>query len=313
MPCLIALLVLGVLSVFSASHRQLAREAFDCVFRRVRLRPCDTGFDVKVKAKVLGPILSRSPKTARFVSRHFEGLAWLLMLLTSVSLIWTMRGLYNFWAWGDCNGQFASGSFCVFDPAGTNNQATGADGAECTDQGLASRALSLEGVETDGWPTLKAGKAELPGVFFIGCYSCDFTRKAYPILKRVFAGLEPTVRFAHYPTKEDTKYLLSYDVCVEQLAPDRVSEYVDWLLTQPKEVVSREEAVKTQLESWGIAATVLNQCLANEETSLIVTDRQRDLNKVGVYGTPTVFIGGEALVGPKPERVYRRLLSDYTF
>jgi len=34
-----------------------------------------------------------------------------------------------------------------------------------------------------------------------------------------------------------------------------------------------------------------------------------DRIKTGVYGTPTVFVNGEPIVGPKPYRVYERLLK----
>ena len=33
MICLIALIIFGVLAIFSASYRPLAKEAFDCVLR----------------------------------------------------------------------------------------------------------------------------------------------------------------------------------------------------------------------------------------------------------------------------------------
>ncbi len=52
MPCVVALVVLSIMGIFSASNRALAKEAFDCVFRRITLRPCPTGFDEKIKARV---------------------------------------------------------------------------------------------------------------------------------------------------------------------------------------------------------------------------------------------------------------------
>ena len=60
MFCLIALIIFSILGIFSATHRQLAKEALDCVFRRVTLRPCNTGFDKKVKGKVIGKLLNKS-------------------------------------------------------------------------------------------------------------------------------------------------------------------------------------------------------------------------------------------------------------
>ena len=51
MACLIALIIFGIMGIFSASHRALAKEAFICVFKRVTFRPCDTGFKEKIKLR----------------------------------------------------------------------------------------------------------------------------------------------------------------------------------------------------------------------------------------------------------------------
>lgn len=45
MLCFLGLLMLASLALFSARYRPLAREAFDCFFRRVTLRKCTTGLD----------------------------------------------------------------------------------------------------------------------------------------------------------------------------------------------------------------------------------------------------------------------------
>ncbi len=72
MFCLIALIVFSILGIFSATHRKLAKEAFDCVFRRITLRPCNTGFDQKIKGKIIGKLLNKSPKLAKGVQSLHE-------------------------------------------------------------------------------------------------------------------------------------------------------------------------------------------------------------------------------------------------
>jgi len=72
MICIGALIVFGILGIFSATHRAYAKEAFDCVFRRVTLRPCNTQFDKKMKAKVTAKIMKRSKPTARLVNHNFQ-------------------------------------------------------------------------------------------------------------------------------------------------------------------------------------------------------------------------------------------------
>jgi hypothetical protein len=113
MICLIALFVFGVLGIFSARYRSLAKEAFNCVFRRVTLRPCDTGFDQKMKMKIVSKTLHKSPKLSKFIYRHFEALSWLFTVLLIVSLVITTSSLYNLVVYGSCDPHSDS---CIFAP-----------------------------------------------------------------------------------------------------------------------------------------------------------------------------------------------------
>jgi hypothetical protein len=307
MLCVASLIVLSILGLFSASHRKLAREALDCVLRRATLRPCNTGFDTKIKSKILGSLITKSPKVAKFVSKRFELLSWVFITLTIVSFLWSVRGVYNFWAWGHCEGQFASGGFCVFDPTGENAKATALDGAECVDQKLAGKALSIERGDRSVFPVLWRGNSKAR-VLFVGCYLCDYTRRAYPTIKKVFEEAGVQVQFGHSVTKKEAEYLLPYDVCVEKLKPDAFSAYVDRLFLSSKDQVADKSYAERLILSLGIDSPDLAACLTDPETTEIVEQQQQQLRNVGIYGTPTVFINNTGLVGPKPARVYKRLL-----
>jgi len=108
MICLIALATFTVLGIFSARYRSYAREAFDCVFRRVTLRPCIAGFDRRMKGKVTARLMKRSPKLAGFVYRHFELLSWIFTALMIASLMLAINGIYNLMAYGSCDPQSGS-------------------------------------------------------------------------------------------------------------------------------------------------------------------------------------------------------------
>ncbi len=105
MICIIALVVFAILGVFSASHRQLAKEAFDCVFRRVTFRPCVSGLDQRLKAQIVSKSLGVSPAIGQFVHRHFELMSWLLTLSMFVSMFFAAQGLYNWAVYGSCDPQ----------------------------------------------------------------------------------------------------------------------------------------------------------------------------------------------------------------
>lgn len=111
--CVIALIAFSVLSMFSAKYRQLSRTAFDCVFRRLTLRPCESHFDSKMKAKIVVPLMRLSPLFAKPLNKHFELFSWLLVITLTVSGVLAAQGLYNYFAYGNCNG-LNSSAFCLF-------------------------------------------------------------------------------------------------------------------------------------------------------------------------------------------------------
>ena len=115
MICIVALVVLSILGIFSAANRKLAKEAFDCVFKRITFRVCDTGFDEKARIKILAKISKISPFFAKKINKNFEIFSWILFVLMISSAIWTGYGVYNFYMYGSCNGLNQTG-ICVFDP-----------------------------------------------------------------------------------------------------------------------------------------------------------------------------------------------------
>lgn len=104
MFCIVAFIILSILGIFSATNRRLAKEAFDCVFRRLTFRPCNTGFDEKMKAKILGKVIMRSEKFASFINKRFEILSWLFFVIFLAAGVMGARGLYLFYTTGSCNG-----------------------------------------------------------------------------------------------------------------------------------------------------------------------------------------------------------------
>lgn len=114
MICIIALIVFGILGIFSATHRQLAREAFDCVFRRITLRPCNSDFNQRMKGKIVGKLLTKSPKTAGFVNKNFELLSWIMVIIFFISMIYSGYAIYNLGVHGTCTPD--NPEMCAFTP-----------------------------------------------------------------------------------------------------------------------------------------------------------------------------------------------------
>jgi hypothetical protein len=135
MICLLALVVFGILGIFSATHRKIAVEAFDCVFRRLTIRKCTSGLDKRLKSQITGKLMRKSPRLAKFTYGNFEAISWVFTALMVLSLVYTGIGAYNYVVYDNCNGAH-SDEFCIFNPADSGKASCGSsfceeNGCEC--------------------------------------------------------------------------------------------------------------------------------------------------------------------------------------
>lgn len=305
MFCIIAFIVLSILGIFSASNRVLAHEALDCVLRRITLRPCTTGFDQKMKARILGTIIGRSEKAARFINRNFELLSWIFFLLLLFSSFFAVRGIYYFYRYGSCNGLNQSG-VCVFDPKGESNKVS-AVSANCDPTTANSSKLTLEGVDLASFPVKDLQAKD--NLVFIGCYECDFTRKVYPLIQELIKKFPVRYTFAHFPTKGDTEYLSEVGYCVYKQNQDKYWQFNDAMFVTETSKLSDANYINQVIGNLGIDTGGVKACLFDPQTKIKVKQQVTEIEKTGLYGTPTIFINGSPLVGPKPYRVYAIMLK----
>jgi predicted DsbA family dithiol-disulfide isomerase len=307
MFCLLALIIFSILGIFSASHRQLAKEAFDCVFRRITLRPCNTGFDKKIKSKIVGKLLNRSEFVAKLLNKHFEMVSWVFFIILLGSGLWVVKGGYNFYMYGSCNGLNASG-FCAFDPTGENNKVSQISDS-CSLNPPSESDLDLAAINLSEYPTKDAGSED--SLVFIGCYNCDYTRKAYPLIQKLQDNYEFNYTFVHFPVKDETSYISNYVYCGNLQDPEKLWRFNGKLFASSKEDVSNNGYVDKIAVEVGFDVDALQACVTSEETQKIVDNQFEQVRATGIYGTPTIFINDKALVGPKPYRVYQRMLGKF--
>lgn len=300
MLCVAAFIVLLILSVFSARFRPYVKEAYDCVFRRITFRACNTGFDVKVRSAITAQLSNKSETLARLFNRYFELISWVFVLSFFASLLWSIRGGYLFWTTGSCNG-LNQGGFCVFDPSGANN-ALSTTGVECRSGGNPVGDLTLENVNIPRQP-----------IIFIGCYACKYSRETYPRIKQLAARYSVPVEYVFYPTHQQAEYLLTYDYAIQHKAPEKYQDWVDRMYTEPLEMVASEAATIRIIKELGIDYEAIKTIVDDPTTTKAVQRRVYEIDKTGIYGTPTLFINEKPVVGPKPFRVYRIMLTHSLF
>lgn len=310
MFCIISAIVLSILGIFSASNRILAKEALDCVFRRVTLRPCNTGFDEKMKARILGSLINRSEKLAGFVNRYFEILAWTFFVALLASSILFVRGLYLFYVTGSCNG-LNSTALCVFDPTGKNNETSVIDEGCRVDQAGRGTALNLKDVNLNGFPVLNPDSPDK--IVFIGCFACDYTRKAYPLVRELVDKRQASFTFLEFPVKEESDLDARFAYCAYEQDPLKYWDYTDALFASDKGSLDSGEYLSTAAESVGLDGDTIKTCAADPTTETSVQAQLQQILFTNFRGTPTVFINDEAMIGPKPYRVYAIMLDGFLY
>lgn len=103
MLCIAAAIIFGVLSIFSAKYRPLAKESFKCVFRLLTLKKCEASIEERVRTKITSKLLLHSPSLAKFIYKNFSLLSLVFVIIFFVSLTYTIYSVYNLFVWGSCN------------------------------------------------------------------------------------------------------------------------------------------------------------------------------------------------------------------
>jgi len=279
--CFIAAAVLGILALFSARYRPLAKEAWNCVFKKVTLRPCESDLEDSLKARTVAMLLNASPRAARLVNNNFKLLSWALVLLTLASFALVAQGFYNYLQYGNCNGPL-SNEFCIFDPFGSGKH-------EIT-------SLVAPGVG----PT--TGNGTLTLVEF-GCFSCPYTKQAEPTLKQLVAEGKITLEFRFFPLPSHDKSRDAAGAAACAIEQGKFWEYHDLLFSKPTTGFSREN-----FTAWAANLSMdeltFSECLSSGRGEEIV---KKDFDagvKAGIYGTPTFFTANSSIVGPGPLAEY---------
>jgi len=276
------------MGIFSASHRQLATEAFDCVFRRVTFRKCTTGFDTKMKTRISTGLLKQNKALGGFVFKYFEGLSWVLTVLTVASLVLSVIGVYNWWAFGNCNGPNSS-EFCIY------NTFSGQDPSKLSPSDIKGKPDLVSGQWQGG------RNASLTIVEF-GCFSCPFTKQSEPAVQKILSDYDGQVNllWKYFPLPShqySSEAALSVACAAEQ---GKFAEYKGRLFDN--QLLFRDEGMpvfNSIAREVGLDQNSFAQCLGSGKYSDVVNTTSDEGKRMGIYGTPTFFIGDTVLVGPQ--------------
>ncbi len=296
-PCIIALIVSAVMSIFSAGHRKLALEALRCVLRKATLRPCETGMDERMRAEAVARVLRYSPHAARVVNRHFEAVSAVFFIISMASFAYSALSVYNFYYYGNCEGPAAT-TACFL------NTVTG-------DYGRFSEPKDLVApTELDGLVIGDTGARNT--IIEFGCFTCPYTRGAEPVVKRLLAENNGSLRYVFKPFPLPN-HNNSYDIARAVLCANRQGkawELRDSVFSNQKECVSGGmQVIETLASGTGLDMNRFRQCMDNNETGAELDNYIRQGKEARIYVTPTFFVNGKPLVGPKPIEEFRRAMK----
>jgi 2-hydroxychromene-2-carboxylate isomerase len=108
----------------------------------------------------------------------------------------------------------------------------------------------------------------------------------------------------HYPVKESTDTLSRLGYCAYKAEPTRYWDLNDRLFEAEAVRLDDPAVIDGMLTDSGFDSQEIRACMAAHETETTVQGMLKEVVKSQFYGTPTIFIGEDVYVGPKPYRVY---------
>ena len=314
MICFIALIVFGILGIFSATHRKIALEAFDCVFRKLTLRKCSTGLDTRIKSSITGKFLRKHPKTGKLIYRHFEIISWMFTILLIASFVWTGISGYNYYVYGNCNGPSVDdqSGLCLFDPTGSNSEISTCDNEDLTAQ-TEGIEPTLENVDLSSFPTYQPKESQ-DHLIYVGCYTCVNTRKVNPTINELVVNNKETLKFTfiHLPLHKEYEYISKLENCIYQKSKTAFWKFHNALMQIPINNFDNQDKVYSTLDDIDdIDKEKIIFCSQTIQAKELLEKQISEIKKMNIEGTPTIFVNGQTFIGPKPLRVYERQLSTH--
>ncbi|MDP7116630.1 MAG: thioredoxin domain-containing protein [Candidatus Woesearchaeota archaeon] len=297
--CLLALPIFALLGIFSLKYRKLTKDSLECLFKTVTLRKCESGLDERIKARITGSLFKHSTKTAKFVYHYYKPLTWIFIILIIWSVYEGSVGIYNYSAYGNCNGPESTG-FCALDPTGKNSKTSDLNM-------VVPEEIILPQLQEDD-PLIGPQNTQLTIIEF-GCYACPYTKRAEPIVRQVLEYYEGKVNIQFktfiIPHHKDAFNAALAANCAN--AQNQYEVYHNALFAIQEGLNNASyEILASKL---GLDSEAFSICMENQTyTSEINEDSLQGVD-AGVIGTPTFFVNKRKIVGPKPFKTFKKIIN----
>ena len=344
MVCIAAFIILALIGVFVAiisifkpkvgkAYWKIFKKAWGCLWKKVRLQKCETGFKDDVKNTLLSRVIIKHPKWVKPLSVIIEILSVVIVIVTVWAILTAIKSLLALWALGSCNVTKPSAcslgaEICSIDESEPQNplEATGRWFEEWGEifEAIPDKFRSYNAEDYDfNYITINDFSTEKPiaiDIFDPGCSVCMISyrnQKESGFFDNYNVRLVP---FAIQDSDSNYKFknseiIVRYMFAIEQLRSGLAIEIIDHIFTEKNEdgisyqnlfneEYSREEAIG-QLEKWITDAGFNKDGLAEireivnypETTDKMTENRDIVENELRIKGIPTMIYDGKKHTG----------------
>ena len=345
MVCIAAFIILALIGGFVAiisifkpqvgkSYWKMFKKAWGCLWKKVRLQKCETGFKEDVKNTILSRVIIKHPKWVKPLSVIMEIISVLIVIVTVWAVLTAIKSLLALWALGSCNVTKPSacslgGEICSIDESEPTNvlEATGRWFEEWGEifEAIPDKFKTYDAASYDfNYISVQAGEsADKPiaiDIFDPGCSVCMTSyrnQKSAGFFDEYDVHLVP---FAIQDADDGYKFknseiIVRYMFAAEQIESGLAIKLLDHIFTEKdddgvsyqtlfNEFFSRDEAV-AKLEAWLKEAGVKSDGVKEirkiveypETTSKMSENRNLIENELKVKGIPTMIYGGKKHTG----------------
>ena len=114
MVCIAAFIILALIGVFVAiisifkpkvgkTYLKMFKKSWGCLWKKVRLQKCETGFKDDVKNTILSRVIVRHPKWVKPLSVVIEAISVIIVIIAAWAILTAVKSLLALWALGSCN------------------------------------------------------------------------------------------------------------------------------------------------------------------------------------------------------------------
>ena len=149
-------------------------------------------------------------------------------------------------------------------------------------------------------------------VIEFGCFSCPYTKKAEPTVQYLLSKYSGKVQFI-YKVFPLPNHPFSQEAAVASVCADKLGKYSEYrallFANQSDFRIGGTKTLFVLAGQAGMNEAGFQECINSKEVADTVESQRKEGINSKIYGTPTFFINGKPLVGPKPVSEFEAMID----